>query len=418
MNQKIIAPQVLHLTIGTYPSNSLVLDQELKLLKAALLYGDQVELYSLKASLIAMFMKLGNISGPLQIRLIEDIAPYIMSENEAGTFLNNMQIYKRGTKIKPTPKQVLIFQQQLAHKWLEVKNVAVGIAQSSGFQSIENAVKSGVLKIHIFKVAHDQQQAIDFLADCVALASHSPRLAERRPKMAIRDDLILAEFVQGMVAAVSGGTTMPLFDEQTSSLVEAGIRAEVIGPSESATNRAKHSALAAHMLEKLPHYEGATIDQVLEIRSELDRPLVRFRSALIKFSETIKSAAWDKDFASDAETMFMKEVAPAILDIEDASKSNKLVVAIIRGLADKPLAVPSGSLIGMAISTFSGLPDALTLSLGAGAAASTIIFDAYKAWSEKNLHVQQNAMYFYYQAAKKLERLPSEPGRVSREQTR
>jgi hypothetical protein len=65
MNQKIIAPQALHLTIGTYPSNSLVLDQELKLLKAALLYGDQVELYSLKASLIAMFMKPGNISGPL-----------------------------------------------------------------------------------------------------------------------------------------------------------------------------------------------------------------------------------------------------------------------------------------------------------------------------------------------------------------
>jgi hypothetical protein len=401
---EIVKSVPLKITIGSYPTNSMNLDRELKLLKAAILYGDQVELYSLKASMIGMILKLKDIPSTLQIRLLEDIFPYINTDVESAVFMKNLQAYKEAITRRPRPRHILIMQQQFAHEWLQVKNLALKIARASGFQDLERAIDAGVLELHTFETANNQQQTVDFIADCVALASHSPLLAERRPKMEVRTDLILQEFVQGMITTVSEGGNLPLFDEQTSSLVDAGVREGIIIPSWSTTIRAKHSALAANLLERIPLFEDASVDQVLGIRRELDRPLVRFRSALIKFSETIKSAAWDKDFPSDAETVFMKEVAPAILDIEDASKSNKFVVTIIRGLAEKPLAVPSGSLIGLAISTFSGLPEALAISLGAGVAASTIIFDAYKAWSEKNLKVQQNTMYFYYQAAKKLDK--------------
>ena len=34
--------------------------------------------------------------------------------------------------------------------------------------------------------------------------------------------------------------------------------------------------------------------------------------------------------------------------------------------------------------------------------ASVIVYDAYKAWQEKNLQIEQNTMYFYYQVAEKL----------------
>jgi len=402
---EIVKPVPLQITIGSYPTNSLSLDQELKLLKAAILYGDQVELYSLKASMFGMILKLRDIPAPLQIRLLEDISPYLKTDVDSAAFLKNLQAYKEAITRRPIPRPVLIMQQQFAHEWLQVRNVAVEMVRASGFQDLERAIEAGVVKLHTFKNANSQQQAVDFIADCVALASHSPLLAERHPKMEVRDDLILQEFVQGMISTVSDGASLPLFDEQTSSLVDAGVREGIIVPSGSATTRAKHSALAADLLERIPRFEDAAVDQVLAIRRELDRPLVRFRSALIKFSETIKSAAWDKDFPAEAEIVFRRDVAPAILDIEDATKSNKLVVAIIRGLIERPLTITSGSLIGLAISTFSGLPEALTLSIGASAAASTVIFDAYKAWNEKNLHVQQNAMYFYYRVAKKLEKV-------------
>jgi hypothetical protein len=408
----------LQITIGSYPTNSLNLDQELKLLKAAILYGDQVELYSLKASLIGMILKLKDIPAPLQIRLLEDVSPYLMTDVESVAFLKNLQAYKEVITKRPKPRSVLIMQRQFTNEWRHVRNFALELAHTSGFQDIERAIDAGVVDLHTFETANSQQQAVDFIADCVASASHSPLLAERHPKMEVRDNLILQEFVQGMISTVSDGASLPLFDEQTSSLINAGVKEGKIIPSRTVTAGAKHSALAADLLDRIPHFEDASVDQVLEIRNELDRHLVRFRSALIKFSETIKTAAWEKDFPADADNVFRRDVAPAILDIEDATKSNKLLATIVRGLAEKPLAVPSGSAIGLAISTFSGLPQALTLSIGASAAAGMVIFDAYKAWSEKNLHVQQNAMYFYYHTAKKMERLPSEPVRALHKLTR
>jgi hypothetical protein len=391
---EIVKAIPLQITIGSHPTNSLNLDQELKLLKAAILYGDQVELYSLKASMFSLILKLRDLPAPLQIRLIEEISPYLKTDVDSAEFLRNLRIYKDAITRRPIPRPVLVMQRQLEQEWFHIKKFAEGMVHASGFQDIERGIKAGVVKLHVFENAKTQQQAVDLIVDCIASASHSPLLAERRPIMEVRSDPLLQEFLEGMISAVSGGASLPLFDEQISSLINAGVREGKIIPNRSATSQAKHSALAADLLEKLPHFEHASIDQVLAIRSELDRPLVRFRSALIKFSETIKSAAWEKDFPADADNIFHRDVAPAIIDI-------------IRGLVEKPFAVPSGSAIGLVISTFSGLPEALTLSIGASAAAGMVIFDAYKAWSEKNLHVQQNAMYFYYRAAKKMERLPA-----------
>ncbi len=69
-------------------------------------------------------------------------------------------------------------------------------------------------------------------------------------------------------------------------------------------------------------------DLRLDIRQELERPLTRFRSAMIKFSSEIKSASWDLDFVSDADQVFRREVAPTILDIEEEISSSTIVLAI------------------------------------------------------------------------------------------
>ena len=403
---EIVNTVPLQITIGSYPTNSLNLNQELKLLKAAILYGDQVEIYSLKASMFRLIRMLKDISLPLQIRIIEEISPYLMGEIEYAAFQEKLVIYKKAITIKPASKPILILQRKFSHDWLKVIKVIEETVQTSGLEDIERGIKKGIVKLHTFENAKNQQQAVEFLVDCIALASHSPLLAERQPKMEVRNEPLLQEFVQGMFSAVNNGSSLPLFDGQTSSLINAGVKEGIITPSITIIGNAKHSALASDLLERIPFFEDATIDQVLEIRSELERSLIRFRGAIISFSETIKSAAWDKDFPLDADNIFRKDVAPAILDIEDATKSNKVIINIIRGLAERPLTMVSGSAIGLAISTFSGLPEAVAFSIGASTALSIIIYDAYKEWTDKNLSIQQNAMYLYYRANKKMEKLP------------
>jgi hypothetical protein len=143
---------------------------------------------------------------------------------------------------------------------------------ASGLQEIEKGIQAGVVSLHTFENARNQQQAIDFIADCIALASGSPLLQDRRSIMEVRTAPLLQEFVQGMISAVSDGSSLPLFDDKTSHLINAGVRAGVIIPSNSATTQAKHSALAADLLERIPRFEEASIDQVLEIRNALDTP--------------------------------------------------------------------------------------------------------------------------------------------------
>ena len=58
MNDSLSGNMGLHITIGTHPSWKLNLEQELRLLKAALLYGDHVRLYSLTSSMMSMYARL------------------------------------------------------------------------------------------------------------------------------------------------------------------------------------------------------------------------------------------------------------------------------------------------------------------------------------------------------------------------
>ena len=80
----------LQITIGTYPSPSLSLDQDIKLIKAAILYGDRVELYSLTASIIAMTTKLRKVPIDIQIHMLETVMPYIKNQEESTSILETV----------------------------------------------------------------------------------------------------------------------------------------------------------------------------------------------------------------------------------------------------------------------------------------------------------------------------------------
>jgi hypothetical protein len=215
-------------------------------------------------------------------------------------------------------------------------------------------------------------------------------------------DDIVNEFLDVVANSVSNGSTYPLFDEQTSGLVRAGIEEGKITVSDKGIDRSKHSRLAAHLFERLPLFDAASVDEILDIRKELERPLVRFRAAMMKFSDDIRSAAWDKDFDSEAQKVFYREIEPAVLDIEDAVKSNGYLAALVRKVADKPLAIPAGSALAVVMSQLSSLPDLVSQALGVSLAVAPLVYDATREWKEKQLKAEQNHLFFYYRVKKEL----------------
>ena len=164
--------------------------------------------------------------------------------------------------------------------------------------------------------------------------------------------------------------------------------------------------MASDLLRRLPLFEKATVQEILDIRRELENPLIRFRGAVIHMSEGIRSAAWDEDFPSDAGMAFRKEVEPAILEIEEAVQDNGSLSSLL--LKDvRPGDWATG--LGVMLSTLAGLPDVASVLLGSGTTAGMTARGAYKEWREDRKNIESNHMFFYYETRERLAALASTP---------
>ncbi len=168
-------------------------------------------------------------------------------------------------------------------------------------------------------------------------------------------------------------------------------------------SQSKHTALAAQVFNKLPAFATATVDEIIDIRKELAGPLIRFRSAMLEFSDGIRFEPWTKDFVRDAELVILKEVAPAVLEIDEAVRTNRYVTQLAHKIPSKPL-VSAGSLVSVLLSQMSAFPDIVSHSAAFGTilGAGTIMYDAYVAWQDRQREIDQNKLLFLYQTNKRL----------------
>lgn len=385
-----------HITIGAHPSGRISLEQDLRLVKAALLYADNVKLYSPTASMMSMVLALEDTTPEQQLRFVEILIPHICSRRESRKLLGQLRRYGTDPTFRPHLRGVV------AEQWNMVRQEAISVSRDAGFDNLVRAVEAGVLELHTFEGADDSSHILDFMIDCVAQAAGSPLLGLRAEGMSKRDEKLVREFVEGVSDAVSDGTTYPLFDTATGSLVDESIREGKLSVSKAGMSRGKHTALAGHLLRRLPLFDHASVDEILDVREELDPYLARFRKAMIEYAETVEAASWDADFPVEAEKVFYRDVVPAVLDIEEAVRSNKYLASLVRKFVDKPLVLPSGTALSLVLSQFDALPDAIVKSLGITAASAAIAFDTYNDWRQRQKEIEKNALYFYYEAGEQL----------------
>ncbi|MGB3544761.1 hypothetical protein, partial [Rubrivirga sp.] len=154
---------------------------------------------------------------------------------------------------------------------------------------------------------------------------------------------------------------------------------------------------------KLPLFERATVAEVLDIRSDLDRPLSRFRSAIAEFSDEIASAPWDPDFAVESARIYDLRVAPAIADLEDAVASVGYLRELVSRYAERPqqfvpLAAP---LLTVALTS----PDALVQAVSATFSGLSLAANAGQAWiaaHDARLEVEGRRLFFVYAAGRRM----------------
>lgn len=260
MNQK-----GLHFSIGTGPSHAITPDNpsgfdlthDLRLIKAAVLYADGATLYSPLASMLVSMTQMKDYDQQQQLSLAKELFPLVMGSDPKYDALR--QILRRHEQIsrRPNPTRQERQLKENFERLIDFSDMFNHIEQqaiNSKVDEVVRAVDSGYLVVYDFM---SPQSAIRPSKTVQTLQQGGQHPSTKRGSSWV-ESLAHAYFDQ-ISQAVSDGVTYPLFDDQSAGLVRHGLNEGVIAVSDIGINRGKHSGLVADLLERLPLFDSASV---------------------------------------------------------------------------------------------------------------------------------------------------------------
>ncbi|MFA0815443.1 MAG: hypothetical protein ACC608_06600 [Anaerofustis sp.] len=213
------------------------------------------------------------------------------------------------------------------------------------------------------------------------------------------------EYYESLIKSLDN--SYPIFDELSSNLMKYSVQDKYIVLDDMNGSKIKHAGLVKNHIVRLPSFESASIDELLDIKNELSKPLIRYRSQMQKYSNTIKSLPWDKDFVQECEILYRNEIEPELLNIDEAINDNTFLKNLgYSFMCDANTFKSMGGLfIGITTATvLSSFCDTLSTESAAIMASTSWIVpkivSTYKDYTEKKKQIERNNLFFYYQANK------------------
>lgn len=373
----------LHISIGSSPGKGFDLNKDVQMVKAALLYANKATLYSVNSA-VGLHTVLDQPHYPIDLKIHhlllffkETHSPHRFAKRLAEVARYRQIINSTDPRSAADVEYLLKFEGAVQQSWADYLTDSEQHFVANGGDQLLRALNSGIVQVQRFG-----------------------DMGHMEPTEA---------FIESLRQALADKLTYPLFDAETSERVRTEIEQGKIKIRNGFIQRGKQVTLAASLFERLPLFEEATIDEIIDIRKELDSPLRKFRKAIIEFSENIENAAWDDDFSSDAEQVFRRDVEPAIEEIEQGIRNNRYLRELAYNLPKAPIVVTAGSVLSAVVAQLSAWPELATYGVGAGlisgaTAVAQTVLETRKAWREEQNKIEQNNLFFYYRTKELLKK--------------
>lgn len=367
----------LEVVIATAPSG-LSLASEARLLRPALLYGDGVRLFSPLATLLSGFAAMAEAEGIERAQVMQALA-------EAMGVPQASQI----AAIEPGIEMILSLPRRERREFLGGKRSNEFRDLLRNLDGVWDELREKVEEILDQAGAQDLVPAIE-----VGLLDIDPLLDEEADM-----ERMIEEFVSKLGQVLRDGKSYPLFDDNTGSLVRAGIAEGIFEGVETAMKRGREVRAASQFMFYLPAFPNATVEEILDIRKELERPLVQFRSAMVKVGNLLDADPYEAEFEEQVEQVYRSDIAPAIESIREQVETNSYLHKLVgEAVKDLPKWLGAGS-IAAATTPWSQVPELIV------AGATTVGPAVRAAWEHQqaHLHVRQEQYYFLYETNRLLE---------------
>lgn len=357
----------LNVVIATSPKSSPegpTVREDVSLVRSAILDADHVELVSPAAAMLGSFAGLASGDEEQLLQFFLSLDDETVANLNGGTPwpANWREALQVMTALTPEQWGIVEAQSgeplpgnlresgpeiraQLSESLGELRTVADGLLQSSGVEELVPAIEAGIVSLSAAGV--DQGETDDMVQAYIEIL--------RRHLMNPRVHL--------------------MFDEQAASLVGSLIDEEVVRPSRLAVVNAGEAAIGSGMIARLPAFPDTPLDELLDLRSDLDDPLARYRRAVSQMAVHLRVRAFDSEMPAELDDIWRTEVDPALRDMREALTQHGLVREVARSLATDAgsvVAAVTGASVSVGLSTLSDLNALVPVVVGAAPPAAAV----------------------------------------------
>lgn len=390
-------------TIGTV-SNSLNLLEELKLIKSSILYADEIELIGMVEYAVYKYLPEDVFNAKDLDGMIAAMRAFLQSfQPEGGKEIE--------TRLALAESQLNLYAPYLKKKKCRSKQEIIAQIKLKKIEDdCRKYLEAGTETLLSNPGTHEIKDLLDrHIVSVYDYGFHRFDVNE-----------LSGGYFANLMNAMYNGTAYPLFDKQSSSIIESVVKTKVLDIGRMDDKVLRHAGVASGILMTLPTLESASVDELLDLKKENQVPLTNFRKAIYGFSNQIESLPWDDNFQYDCLQLYNTEVVPRIQEINEVMTQTTVLKNLgNKVLADEEIRKKAGYAVAgltTAITTstnLSGVFDVLrNFILVAGLAtvsaeAATGFLKIANMYNQARIEVKEkkdatgkNVMYYYYLASK------------------
>ena len=359
---------LLQITIvagSNHRDGALDLSQETRLVKAALLYADQVTLANPMVMIIASMA--GVISEDLELKRATVLGMMdVLPDGEATRAVYQELRHKKRKSVR----EMLVFRglvERLDRGAGQAVAQLKSMLEEAGAAELHEAIRAGVVDLNHLGL-HESDAGMENVT------------------------LWLADLIADIVAPSS--PRYPLFDDAPDGLLATMIRH---GKAPGARlGEAAPAALTSRHIGRLDAFPDASMRAVLEARESLRAPLTRFREAIATMQVELETMPLDEAFDRAVHDRYERLVAPTLRELEDLAKQLNIGSLLGRDLltgGSRHAEAPALSLTAATVGELPGLA-ALALGVGLDVGAASV----YKTRAELRDRQKENRILLLYEA--------------------
>jgi hypothetical protein len=387
-----------HIAVITAPADhgrTLSLEHEIKLVKASLLYADTVEVLSLGNQMIRELNKFlagdsTNLYG-LLLSLDDDALRHMNPDVDLGQFRQVLPILATlesegmraladlDPEMSALAELADVFDegQETANAAMaEMREIGERMRVDSGVAELESALRQRLVRFN----------------DKIDLGGDS--------------DAVVGAFVDQLKRYLQDPTKFVLLDPTVASLARSLIDEGLVRVPERTVSNASEAVLGTGLVAQLPTFTDAPMDELLDLRRDLDEPLGRYRRKVSHLRGELRTGPFDEHIDAEIEAVWRTEVDPALKEIRQAMADHGLVREQLEAFGADLSEFVNGSWLRAGLVIFSAnvfdLSTAVAASLTAGSAVAPTVVKGLLARQRGRSETRAHDLYYLYEVDRRL----------------